>query len=254
MNKHPKPGSDKPHPHPNQNSGQEQQRKISGDIHVRGEIEANVPESFIEKYKAVRNEQTPRDNARFVVECATLGLVFIYAGLTAIQSCQSLKSANAAESAAKTASRELELSQRPWVDADTQIGGPLFYNVNGANFMFTFTLRNSGRLPALNTFIEPKMAVIFNDEDPTQIRNELCADAKKTVKTSAIGVTLFPNVKYPKQETVTVNKQQMVSKRKESSGLIEGPVLAVCIAYSSTLNPTSIYTTSYIFHNHPGSE
>jgi hypothetical protein len=156
--------------------------------------------------------------------------------------------ANAADQQSQTSARQLEASQRPWVDADVQIGGPLFYNVNGANFTFVFNLRNSGPTPAFNTIVEPRMAVVFSDDrDPVEVRNELCSDARKQVKSSPLGVTLFPNVRFPNQQTVTIENQRMTAKTKTLEGIIDGPVLVSCIAYRSTFNATSVYTTSYIY-------
>jgi hypothetical protein len=99
--KHPKTGGGNPHLDPNQGGGQAQQRQIRGEIHVRGEIEANVPTSFIEQYKVARRENTSRDNWRFCIEMATLAAVLIYAGLTAWQAWETGQAVKTAHEANK---------------------------------------------------------------------------------------------------------------------------------------------------------
>ena len=49
---------------------------------------------------------------------------------------------------AETAKTQLELEERPWVDARITLDGPLTFDVNGANIPLRFDLRNTGRSPA----------------------------------------------------------------------------------------------------------
>jgi hypothetical protein len=74
----------KQHPHsdPHKNEGKQNERHVSGGIHVRGEIEAQLPPSLIEKYDAERTEDKVKDRKKFVVEILTLLVVAIYALFT----------------------------------------------------------------------------------------------------------------------------------------------------------------------------
>ncbi len=67
------------------------------------------------------------------------------------------RSITAAEKSAEVAERALIAAHRPWVKADIQVGGPIFYNVNGANFTLGFSLKNIGRSPALNVWVVPQI-------------------------------------------------------------------------------------------------
>jgi hypothetical protein len=87
------------------------------------------------------NEQTPRDNARFYVECATLGIVFIYAGLTAIQARQSIKATDIAR-------ESLESVQRAFVDPTVSFDSTLNPQKTLASEMIIIHLENSGSTPA----------------------------------------------------------------------------------------------------------
>jgi hypothetical protein len=108
----PKPSPNQPHPEPNHNDSAEQIRKVSGKIHVNGEIEANIPADAIERYKAARQENTSRDNWRFLVECLTLLAVVFYAGLAFWQGWMT-------RSLVKTAQDTFEASNRPYIGVDS---------------------------------------------------------------------------------------------------------------------------------------
>lgn len=68
----------------------------------------------------------------------------------AIQAVGTIRSANAAKSAADTARETLDVSSRPWVSADITQGGPLTFRTSGAVIPINFELKNVGRTPAIN--------------------------------------------------------------------------------------------------------
>src|SRR5271168_2969183 len=105
MSKHPKPGSDKPHSQPNDSSAQNQKRTITGDVHVRGEVffEAG-PEEKLSRQAADR-KQDSKDWEKKWLERGTLAIVTLYAGLTAIQSCQSINSVRIAKDSLESVQR-----------------------------------------------------------------------------------------------------------------------------------------------------
>jgi len=71
--------------------------------------------------------------AAILINALTLAAVATYTHWAQKQWTASNRAAGAAESAAKTAASELEMSERPWVDADISIDGPFDFDVNGAN-------------------------------------------------------------------------------------------------------------------------
>ncbi|HEY1993185.1 MAG TPA: hypothetical protein VGG81_02195 [Edaphobacter sp.] len=151
MSKHPKSGSGKPHPNPNNDGGDDNKRKISGEIHVRGGIETNVPASLIEQYKTARNEDKSRDNWRFLVEILTLGAVIIYAGLTAWQGWMTRKLVDTGR-----------LSTRPYVGVDSIGVSFQSHKPNGERFLvpnpddttdaigWSPAIKNFGTVPGYN--------------------------------------------------------------------------------------------------------
>ena len=157
--------------------------------------------------------------------------------------------ARAATSAANTAAGQLELSERPWVDAQVSIDGPLTYNVNGANLHVLINMRNTGHSPALNTEISPKLLTTFGGQEPMKIREQLCADASRVSNTMPLGTTLFPDVQFPYHLTVTLSEKEIKDAQELWKGKLGnnaiGLNLVFCIAYRPTFAKAT-YQTGYI--------
>lgn len=113
-----KPAKEQPLPDPNQNARDQYKREISGDVHVRGEVETKFPPSLIEDYKTSQKEDAAHKGKTFVVEVITMGAVIIYAGLALWQGCSSSDMAGTAKS-------ELTYSKRPWIGFRGVISAPL---------------------------------------------------------------------------------------------------------------------------------
>ena len=137
------------------NNEQEQERYISGNIGVVGQVEANFPRELIEEYKTSNRQAHTRENARdrrevwrFRVEIITLIFVVFVALLSIIQSRQSVRTANAAAEANKLAKANFWLDERPFID--TRFTGmphpvPEMLGLPVASFAY----KNYGKGPAL---------------------------------------------------------------------------------------------------------
>lgn len=179
-------------------------------------------------------------------------LLAIYTAYTIKMYCANNKAANAAASAADTAAKQLELAERPWVDADVRINGPLTFDVNGANLNVLITLRNTGHSPAVNASIRPLILATFgSNEEPLAARRQLCADAAKSATSYAFGVTIFPNATIPYDERIGLGNSDIAKIGQvfggKFKGRIIGPELILCIAYLPTFKTNTVYTTGYIF-------
>lgn len=104
MNKH------QTHTDPNQ-AGGEQKRKIDGKVHVSGEIEIHVPPDVHKQQTAADNKKDAREKRKEVIDGVTLFFVVIVAGLSAVQTRQSIRSADAAKTAADAANDSLVLTR-----------------------------------------------------------------------------------------------------------------------------------------------
>ena len=134
---------------PSQQSDNEQRRKITGELHVRGEIEASIPAGVIEAYRSARKENTSRDNWRFLVEVLTLVTVLVYASLTAWQ-------AETTQTIANLTRNQFEADERPYIlFAPSERHG---FRQDGHFFVDMFPV-NYGKSPAIRARSEQKMFI-----------------------------------------------------------------------------------------------
>ena len=124
------------------------------------------------------------DNLKNGAEIIGLLLLAVYTCYTIKMYRANKRAADAAKSAAETAARQLELSERPWVQAQISIAGPFNFNVNGANLHLRFQLLNTGHSPALATVIEgsPVDSLATGVADAAQSRDSVCQGATQTVQ------------------------------------------------------------------------
>jgi hypothetical protein len=156
--------------------------------------------------------------------------------------------ADAAKSAANTAARQLELSERPWVSASPNLAGPLWFDDNGANIVIGFKLHNSGQTPAIGAFAYPKMkpavgkqgAFNFKEMWDSQIK-EACGNAENVSKLSSDA--LFASSDSYEQVKIHSNLADLVTNAPDHSLMIQIPV---CTSYKSSFNET-VYTSGQIY-------
>jgi hypothetical protein len=164
------------------------------------------------------------------------------------------ESADAAKIAANIAAAQLELAERPWVDASIVIDGPLTFTVNGLNIPLKLTLRNTGHSPAQSVNISYLPLVGHKSINATNYRGQVCESATKMSVNMGFGVSLFPDVLFEEHEGIGVGKEDIaaasLSKEFPDSkfpAVIMTPTMIVCIAYRPTFDQSRVYHTAYIF-------
>ena len=207
-----------------------------------------------------KEEETEKKNIKrrktitFRVEMASAFVLFIYAVFTALIYCATKKAADAAKSAADTASKQLELAERPWVDTAIAIDGPLVWNVNGMNVTVKVATRNIGNSPALSVFSSPLLLVGANAENASNYRAHVCENADNATRHGDLGVALFPNGSpVERQYSTSIGnneiEQQKASKEFPGSNfgkVVLSPTLVICTTYRPTFNSKTVYHTAYI--------
>jgi hypothetical protein len=93
---------------PNQNTRDQNKREISGDIHVRGEVETKFPPDLAKQRKTDRKEDKADAKKRYVVELLTLAAVVIYAGVAGWQGCMTRE-------VITTSKQQFREQQRPYL-------------------------------------------------------------------------------------------------------------------------------------------
>jgi hypothetical protein len=137
---------------------------VSGDIHVRGEVEVKVPIEVSKKKDAADKKKESRDNLRLVVEICGLAVVIIYAGLTGYQACQTHSLVSTAQNTYDAANRAYigpnggtittilnETDKRPiGMEFKTQVKN--FGTAPGEDFLFRWEPRIDGEAITLPSF------------------------------------------------------------------------------------------------------
>jgi hypothetical protein len=118
------------------------------------------------------------------------------------------KAADAAMESVAIAEKTLSVTQRPWINVHVDIGGPLVYDINGANFTFNFILENIGNSPARNVWPEFKIVLlnsggIITEFDVREIQIEMI-EYRKKIEKSYFGHTMLPKEKIHQQITYTI--------------------------------------------------
>lgn len=99
-------------------------------------------------------------------------------------------SSRAAEEAANTAAKQLEMAERPWISADLAVGGPLVFGADGAKMPVVLSITNSGRSPATRVEVTVEWFPIFLDRpDPFLRLMNVCKSveaASSTISPEAV--------------------------------------------------------------------
>jgi hypothetical protein len=166
------------------------------------------------------------------------------AAQTKIIAEQARVQANAAMSAAVTASRQLELTERPWLFVkDARVATPLKFDANGAQVEFEIVLRNSGHSPAVEIFLYPQLYLLHGEEGAVPPVEQLCVN-KVPRGESRPGLTVFPETDSPPQRiTVELSRKEMADASKHPPGVptIAGITPIICVWYRPTFNPDARY-------------
>jgi hypothetical protein len=192
-----------------------------------------------------------------IVALGTLGILTatsIYAVFSYRQWDATRRSADAAESAAKTAATELELAERPWISSDISIVSPFTFDKDGGHVTLEFTLKNSGHSPGLAWL---QTECYPNWKDPTMERDRFCKTVQAfETENPRFLQPVFPGVSIPQKVTVILSKGDIEDARNfllehypgqsevKKIDLIQ-PTVVVCIAYRPIFKDAH-YMTSYI--------
>jgi hypothetical protein len=227
----------------------------------------NLPERIgvHQNAKDTRDERNYK-RATFFVTSLTFGAVIVYAVLVFWQYQEMIQNtiaakiaAIAARDASRTAAAQLELAERPWVDAAIMLNGPLTWNVNGANLPVKVILNNTGHSPALSTDVSPTPLIgAIARANAYSERDRLCQDAMQVaVKNPGFGNALFPNVP-PFVQPITIGLGKFTDhsalkdfpESKFPPDVALGVSIIFCIAYRPSFDNTAAYYTAYITELH----
>ena len=159
----------------------------------------------------------------------------------------SAQSAKAAKDSSDTAKNALVAANRPWVKAEIQVGGPLLYNVNGANFIIRYVLKNIGHSPATNIFVNPRViAPAIGVDSLFDLRGELMKTivAQKAQAGNPFGFALFPDEIAVQNVTVSIPQDEL--KRITQKVEFIMPTILGTISYRMGFD-TDVHQTGFLF-------
>lgn len=153
-----------------------------------------VPPTPTEHYQPDRRkDNTPK--WKVWTEIAAVGIAGALLVANIFVTVGTWKAAIAAKSAAETAAKQLELTDRPWVTVDMFINSPLISTDNGVQMDFVFVPKNIGHSPAQNVSINPHLVPIFIGEDVREMQKRICESAVQDQSVN-FKYVLFPNEPY----------------------------------------------------------
>lgn len=166
-----------------QNQGQNNQRRVSGEITVSGIVETNLPKKLVEEYAASNTKTDAREDYRVKLEAITLFFAILVAIFAFIQSCASVKSAKSAQASADAANasveeirKQTEITQRPWISVEVTPNSDLFWvdtpDGKYPGLSVKFSVKNEGHSIAKAVQLDLK----YFASDP---RNPIAPDALK---------------------------------------------------------------------------
>jgi hypothetical protein len=145
--------SRKLHPDPNQHGSPKERREVSGSLHVKGEVEANLPKGFIDNYEAAQKEEGDRQEKKYRLDVITLTFVIIVAGLTVWQACLNHQMAVLAANTLKTTKEQFQRDQRPYLAQTSKSSEPPQFiprpdDQSHGQILWNWHMTNYGKTPA----------------------------------------------------------------------------------------------------------
>ena len=243
-----KRGGNGPNPKSHDNGGHDEQRTIAGDVRIVGEIQVEpTPRESLARETADHKDEA-RKRKHWRLEIASFGVLTIYAALTWIQSCQSIRSATAAANAATTAKDTLIIQNRPWIKYTPTIAVPLHFEPT-PEIQIAFDLENTGPTIALNViawqelfpmdsadyFSEIHRAFAYRDSHCEAQRNEFVGRA---------GDVLFPKDVHKDLAVLRPDAATVRAIANQPSPLGKVAFMLVgCVTYRSSFDKTPHQTT-----------
>jgi hypothetical protein len=188
---------------------------------------------------------------KFFLEIAALIIVVCYTRYAGQQAGAAINAADAAESAAITASRQLEMLDRPWIKEVVRPAANLLADRGAFSWAVTIRIDNIGRSVATNIYprtelIAPKGGDFI--DGPRKRVIELCKDASQQAANLKKDPTLWDTSVFP-GDPVEVGRGPILWPKDVEAATIDGGknlgksvslMLVGCIAYD--------YPTASKFH------
>lgn len=161
------------------------------------------------------------------ISAAQARIARVQAGIARRTLQETAVAAAAAKDSATLARDTLILSQRPWIQVDVSIGGPLRQDENGLHITLNLLLGNTGHTPAFGVY--PNILSFLRVDGRPNPRDEQArlAEGEKARRADGLGDTIPPGRKVPVTWTVTIPSADVEAARVASGGAAAGVSLFV---------------------------
>jgi hypothetical protein len=166
--------------------------------------------------------------------------------------CETRRATKAATEANELSRQALIADHRPWLAVDVDFTEPITWDDVGGHFHFIFTIRNTGRTPALYVHIDPNI-ICF----PDTLRSVAVAEAQRRIAEEvrghdrSWGFAVFP------EERVEIRSSAIVSKAAISRAIAQhrkhgvrsdslGPWLVGSVSYCSAFDKKAVMQTGFV--------
>ncbi|HEV7676789.1 MAG TPA: hypothetical protein VGQ12_19840 [Candidatus Angelobacter sp.] len=149
------------------------------------------PPALTDQERAEKEDEKRRNKLKFRLEVAGFIVLTLYTGFTGFMYWEMKEST-------KTAKRQFDMSERPWVTADLVSVGPITYDdPKRVKIQFAIKIVNIGHSPAINVNIFPRIKDRMSGPgDPVEQQQKPCAGAEAIKLDQHWGRTLFPGRDY----------------------------------------------------------
>lgn len=165
---------------------------------------------------------------------------FLYRTLGAIK-----RQADLMDQQGEFATKQLGLTQRPWIHPAVSLISPLNCNDSGASITLKIVLENVGNTPAIGIWVDPVMYIPkISKPHAIDERKRLCEEILN--RKPDWGHIIFPGKNVIQHITVNANASDiescLIGERFYSVEII------LCVAYRSTLEEAARYYTGVIYN------
>jgi hypothetical protein len=221
------------------------------------EFLSNVRELFREIRKFVlflRREK----NVAVIMAVFTFFLAlfaFIQAFLLGLQIRPLQNSADAAQKAAGTASRQLEMADRPWLKEIVSSNAPFLIDNGSISWAIRVQVTNVGHSVATGAFVEGELIALHGADYVDGPANEMNRFCDKIAKTSPINPRMWGISVFPTDTNDLLGPSVIIFKPDVESASVDGgatlgksifPILVGCIDYQYPTSETR-HQTRFIY-------
>jgi hypothetical protein len=155
-----------------------------------------------------------------------------------------------------TQSRDMEkaliAANRAWIKIQIGVGGPIEYNVNGANFTLIYMLENVGKSPALNIVFHPRLIDYATGGITGELLKHIQLRKEFSIPASfGYGYALFPGEKLEQPITVSMTQEQIKEAAKQLPAIY--PAVIGSVTYRTGLDD-AVHQTGFAVQIHRSEE